>query len=95
MPGVAQRRTKLGGQWYDRGAVVPDEVITDRTVSMGLVVRSSSSGEEAEELAAELERTKAELAETRRRLADAEGRKAPAPGRAKRPPEPGGNAGDE
>jgi hypothetical protein len=39
MPGITQRRCRLGGVDYDRGAVVPDEVVSDRTVAMGLVVR--------------------------------------------------------
>lgn len=93
MPGVAQKRVKLSGVEYARGATVPDAAINDRVVALGLVVRSADAGDE--ELAAELKRTKAELAETRRRLVDAEGRKAPAPGRTKRTPDPGGTTGDE
>jgi hypothetical protein len=63
MPGVAQRRTKLGGTWYDRGAPVPDELVNARTVALALVTPSApqaSKGEAA--LRAELESTKAELA---------------------------------
>lgn len=66
MPGVAQRRTKLGGTWYDRGAVVPDEVITARTVAMGMVAVSESGDDRAE-----VERLKAELAAANAKLAEA------------------------
>lgn len=59
MPGVAQRRTKLGGTWYDRGAAVPDEMVTSRTVGLGLVAAAAPAGSEGD--MAELEATKAQL----------------------------------
>lgn len=71
MPGVAQRRTKLSGQWYDKGAAVPDELVTGRNVAMGLVVRSAESDET---LATQLEETKAELAAALERAEAAEAR---------------------
>lgn len=64
MAGVAQRRIKLGGTWYDRGAAVPDEMVTARTVGLGLVAASSG----------DLEQTKAELAEALERAKAAEAR---------------------
>jgi hypothetical protein len=67
-PGVAQRRTKLSGQWYDRGQIVPDELVTGRNVASGLVVRSAPSDAD---MAAELEATKAELAAVRAQLEEA------------------------
>ena len=62
MSGVAQRRTKLGGTWYDRGATVPDELVTARTVGLGLVTAAASSAAGgSDDLAAELEATKTAL----------------------------------
>ena len=58
MPGVTQRRTKLSGQWYEKGETVPDELVTGRNVATGLVVRSAASDEDVK---AELEATKAAL----------------------------------
>jgi hypothetical protein len=69
-PGVAQRRTKLSGQWYDKGASVPEELVTGRNVASGLVVRSAPAGSD-QDLAAELEATKAELAAALARLEEA------------------------
>ncbi len=74
MPGVAQRRTKLGGTWYDRGAPVPDELVNARSINMGLVaVSSPASGSRSagDDLAAELESTKAQLAAALARLEEA------------------------
>ncbi len=64
MPGVAQRRTKLGGVWYDRGAPVPDELVNARTIALRLVAPAAPAdgGSESEAaLRAELEQTKAAL----------------------------------
>ncbi len=72
MPGVAQRRTKLAGTWYDRGAAVPDELVTSRTVGLGLVAAASGpDGSDDSDLAAELEATKAKLAAAEARLTEA------------------------
>jgi nucleotide-binding universal stress UspA family protein len=68
VPGVVQRRTKLSGQWYDKGASVPEELVTGRNVASGLVVRSAPSDQD---LAAELAATKAELAAALARLEEA------------------------
>lgn len=82
MGGVAQRRIKLGGTWYDRGAVVPDEMVTARTVNLGLVAAAATG---------DLEQTKAELAEAVERAEAAEARvaeleAAAAGGQSSRPP---------
>jgi putative intracellular protease/amidase len=60
VPGVAQRRTKLGGTWYDRGAPVPDELVTARTIHLGLVAPSSVPAA-GDDQASELKATKAAL----------------------------------
>ncbi len=68
MVAIAQRRAKLSGQWYDRGAEVPDELVTDRLVGMGFVARAASSSGASD---LEVEKLRRELAEARAALEEA------------------------
>lgn len=71
MGGIAQRRVKLSGQWYEAGEPVPDELVDERLVMLGLVARAAAAPDVAGELAeakARADAAEARLAELETRL---------------------------
>jgi hypothetical protein len=78
MAGIAQKRTKLSGKWYEAGEIVPSELCSRRLVDLGLIaiIPDDSPAAGGGATAVELERTKKELADA---LAALEAARVPAP----------------
>lgn len=82
MGGIAQRPVRLDGKDYAAGEPVPEHLVDERLVMLGLVARTNDTAD----VFVELDKVKAELAELRSQVKGATARMATAAARVAEPP---------